>query len=156
MNDFFWVSFCRFINTRPPRTRTARQMGRYGRAAESAAKLLAKQHGLSPRDAWNSAVIAEFGDSKSLQTKGCPRDSFLALCELGVIKSCAQGTYTRSVKNKSYVVRALDALRLNPALASDEAALWRLSTGGAKKTLNGQMDVVTTLFRSGFIELHRS
>jgi len=124
-------------------------MGKYGEAAEFAAQLLAKQSTMLPTTAWELAVTRVFPKSKSSRAKGCPRDSFLALCQTGVVKNVAPGTYTRSIKNKGYVERALDALRSNPAL--DERGLWQIVTDGADKVPNRQMDVVTTLFRNGFI-----
>ncbi len=123
-------------------------MGKYGQAAEIATQLLAKRSAMHPRAAWDSAVARVFPESRSSQTKGCPRSSFLALCE--VANNVAPGTYTRSEKNKSYVVHALDVLRRTPALSEDEQALWKIVTGGAVKA-NHQMEVVTTLFRKGFI-----
>jgi hypothetical protein len=71
---------------------------------------------------------------------------------MGVIKNVVPGAYTRSVKNKSYVVRALDILRSNPLLASDEMGLWQIVTQGTAISPNSQMDVVTTLWREGIIE----
>ncbi len=126
-------------------------MGKYGQAAEIAAQLLAKQTTVSPRTAWDSAVARVFPENRSLRTKGCPRNSFLGLCEMGVVKNVVPGIYTRSIKNKGYAVRALAALRDNPALSEDERGLWRIVTDGAEKAPNHQMDVVTTLFRKGFI-----
>lgn len=127
-------------------------MGKYGTAAEIAAGLLAEQYTTLPRAAWKSAVGRVFPDSKSSQNKGCPRDSFLALCGMGVVKDVAAGDYTRSIKNKGYVERALDAIRLNPALVTDETSLWRVATNHVEKTPNHQMDVLTTLFRKGFVK----
>jgi hypothetical protein len=119
-----------------------------------AAQLLAnaKPSALSPKAAWNTAVAEVFPESSSSQIKGCPRDSFLALCGMGVVKNVAPGTYTRSIKNKGYVERAVDALRSKPALEKDEGTLWQIVTDHADKTPNHQMDVVTTLFRKGFIK----
>jgi hypothetical protein len=126
-------------------------MGKYGQAAEIAAKLLAGRTALSPRAAWVATVTQLFPHSVSSQTKGCPRDSFLAICELGVLRNVAPGTYTRSVKNKGYAIRALTALRRDSALSKDETRLWQIATKGAQKAPNSQMDVVATLFRNGFI-----
>ncbi len=129
-------------------------MGKYGMAAEIAARLLAnaKPSALSPKAAWDTAVARVFPESSSSQKKGCPQDSFLALCGMGVVKNVAPGSYTRSIKNKAYVERALDALRKRPALAADEKILWQIATSRADKSPNHQMDVVTTLFRQGFVK----
>ncbi len=72
---------------------------------------------------------------------------------MGVVKNVPAGNYTDSVKNKNYVVRAFGALQSNPALSGDEKTLWKIATDGADKTPNHQMDVLTTLFRRGFLSL---
>lgn len=126
-------------------------MGKYGTAAEIAVQLLAKQSAMPPRTAWDEAVTRVFPESRSSQKKGCPRDSFLALCEMGIVQNVLPEAYTRSKKNKSYVVRAMDALRSNPALSTDKEGLWQIVTDRAGKVPNSQMDVVTTLFQKGFI-----
>jgi hypothetical protein len=127
-------------------------MGKYGDAAEIAAALLAQQKTLEPRAAWTQAVEQVFPASASSRAKGCPRDSFLGLCELGAVKGVAPGPYTRSVKNKTYVTRALGALRRDPGLAEDLNHLWRVATAGADTRANRQMDVVATLWRKGLLD----
>ncbi|HEX2188544.1 MAG TPA: hypothetical protein VHG51_06570 [Longimicrobiaceae bacterium] len=126
-------------------------MGKYGEAAEIAVSLLRDGNAVAPRDAWRQAVATVFPGRSESQKKGCPRDSFLALCELGVVESVAAGTYTRSVKNKSYVTRALAALRSDPALADDPRRLWHFATGGADTKPNSQMEVLTALWRRRII-----
>ena len=126
-------------------------MGKYGYVATLAAGTVAKGAAIAPRDAWNAAAARVFPDSPSSQAKGCPRDTFLALCDLGAIHGVLPGQYTRSVKNRSYAVRALAALRANEALCDDPSRLWRMVTRGETKVANHQMDVVTTLWREGLI-----
>ena len=126
-------------------------MGKYGKAAELAVEVLAKSKSIAPRTAWNSAVARVFPDSRSSQIKGCPRDSFLGLCGMGVIQGVPPGQYTRSVKNKSYVSRALAALRSNPALSENEDRLWSIATNGAKTVPNHQIEVLVALWRKGRI-----
>ncbi len=127
-------------------------MGKYGKAAISAVHLLAKNEAMSPRMAWATAVQDIFPSSESSQSKGCPRDAFLALCGLGAVRNVTVGTYTRSIKNRAYVERALAAIRSDPSLADDEKALWLIVIGDQRKVHNSQMDVVSTLFLNGYIE----
>lgn len=126
-------------------------MGKYGKAAELAAQLLSRSEFAEPKVAWKAAVARVFPDSLSSQAKGCPRDSFLGLCGMGVIEGVPPGTYTRSLKNKRYVARALTALRSDPSLADAEDRLWQIATEGMKKVPNHQIDVLTSLWRKGFI-----
>ncbi len=123
-------------------------MGKYGRAATMAATSLAGSKSADPRAAWTSAVTGIFPDSPSSQTKGCPRDSFLGLCSMGAVVGVPPGNYTRSVKNKGYVSRALMELRSNPHLADDEDRLWEIATNGAGKAPNHQIEVLVALWRN--------
>jgi len=70
---------------------------------------------------------------------------------MGAVIGVQKGSYTRSVKNRSYVERALTALRANPALQKDEARLWKIASQSATKIPNHQMDVVNALLASGLI-----
>lgn len=126
-------------------------MGKYGQAARIAVQLLASDGETSPRVAWNKATSEVFPGSPSSQAKGCPRDAFLAACEMGLVRTVAPGTYTRSIRNKGYAERAVALLRSDPALAGDEKGLWQLACGDSGKAPNSQMDVVIALFNEGFI-----
>lgn len=126
-------------------------MGKYGKAAVLASQILVRPKTMTPREAWNTAVAHVFPDSESSQTKGCPRDTFLALCEIGLLENVPPGSYTKSVKNKSYASRAIASLRVNPQLIEDEKGLWQIVTDGANKASNYQMDVVTTIWRQNLV-----
>ncbi|WP_375143761.1 hypothetical protein [Acuticoccus sp. MNP-M23] len=127
-------------------------MGKYGIVAVNAARLLAGEGSSSPRSAWEQAAKAVFPNSPSSQCKGCPRNAFLALCEMGLLARVVTGSYTRSEKNKSYVCRALMALRLDHTLATDKQALWKRAVLGEPKKHNSQMDVLLALWRNRLIE----
>ena len=124
---------------------------KYGRAAKIAAQLLFARAEIAPRVAWTRAVAEIFPESASSQNKGCPRDSFLSLCEFGAIKNVPGGAYTRSVKNKSYMRRALRALLAEPSLLHDESQLWQIATCNADTVANCQIEVLTTLWQEGLV-----
>jgi hypothetical protein len=126
------------------------EMGKYGEAAIHAASLVAKGKAASPIDAWKQAMAQIFRDSESSQNKGCPRATFLGLCENGLVVAVPAGKYTRSADNKRYAVEAVRQLTVNPDLVQDHKKLWYLVAGGTKKE-NSQMDVVTALWREGLI-----
>lgn len=128
------------------------KMGKYGKAAVIASQILVKPKTMTPRDAWDTAVAQVFPDSESSQTKGCPRDTFLSLCEMGLLENVPTGSYTKSIKNKSYATLAIAKLRDNPELLEDEKRLWQIVTDGANKAPNYQMDVITTLWRQKLIQ----
>ncbi len=127
-------------------------MGKYGQVANIAADFLIKSDYADPRKAWSVAVMRVFPGKLSSQAKSCPRDSFLGLCDMGEIENIPAGNYTRSVKNKDYISRALMAIRSNPELVDDENRLWIIATDGVKKAPNQQMDVLISLWRNGKIK----
>lgn len=126
-------------------------MARYGEAALRAVQLLHDGSRRSPVDAWNAAMIEVFPNSKSSQSKGCPRGTFLGLCGSGFVAGVSAGDYTRSKKNKGYALRAIKLLRANPRLTSDEAGLWNAVISGETKVPNHQMEVVISLWIEGHI-----
>ena len=60
-------------------------MGKYGNAALRATKLVQAGTFSSPREAWETAVHKEFPGRHAAQEKGCPRGSYLGICEEGLI-----------------------------------------------------------------------
>jgi hypothetical protein len=126
-------------------------MGKFGAVANIASQLLAIKRYEKPIDAWNAAALQVF-ESTSQQEKGCPRDTFLALCGAGVIADVPAGSYTRSVHNREYALRALQALRGDANLLNNQSELWRIAVGNEDKEHNSQMDVISTLWRRGWIE----
>jgi hypothetical protein len=126
-------------------------MGKYGAAAVMAANLYTKGSASSPKDAWNSAVTKTFPNSKSSQTKGCPRNSFLGLCESGAVSGIPAGEYCLSEKNKRYALKALRLLKQSPNLSNNEKVLWQLVMEGEQKVQNHQMDVVVSLWNARLI-----
>lgn len=126
-------------------------MGKYGDAAIKAAELAAKSDTMSPRAAWETAVLDIFRDSPSSQKKSCPKDTFLTLCGLGAVKGVNPGRYTESTKGKSYAERGLKALRNNPMLSKDKMGLWAEASGDARIAHNQQMDVLIALFNKDLI-----
>lgn len=127
-------------------------MGKYGQTAELAAKILMNPATKSPRDAWDKAVSIVFPSSESSREKGCPRDTFLSICGAGELRGVLPGTYTKSVKNKSYADAAMSLIRKNPNIVNDEKTLWANVTNNVGKTPNYQMDVVITLWQKGFLK----
>jgi hypothetical protein len=127
-----------------------REMGIYGKAALRAVELYKKGVEKDPVQAWQSA-IAQFTKSTCSQEKPCPRSAFLGLCEEGLVSGIPPGTYTTSVKNKAYALRALESLRNDPALARSSSALWNSIEKNAKND-QGEMDVVLALWNEGLIK----
>ena len=125
-------------------------MGKYGTAAVMATKLY---EGLvsSPNDAWVKAVTKVFPSSESSQKKGCPRGAYLGLCENGFIRGVPKGDYCRSKKNKEYALKAVELLKQDKSLLSDEKRLWDIVMDGEEKKPNHQMDVVISLWNEGLI-----
>jgi hypothetical protein len=126
-------------------------MGKYGSVASIAAELMSARVESEPRAAWTLAAEIVFRGRRASIEKGCPRDTFLALCGAGAVQGVEPGDYTRSVLNRSYALRSLDLAREDPSLFEDEEQLWRLACGHSTKVHNHQMDVVRTLWRRGWL-----
>jgi len=107
-----------------------------------------KNPDLSPREAWNNNAIFFYPDKVSSQQKGCPKSTFLGLCEEGLVKGIKSGSYTKSKLNKRYGIEAVGYLRSQPNLSESE--LWLLIS---HKSHNEQMNVVKVLFNNGYIQL---
>ena len=104
----------------------------------------------SLRESWFSAA-AEFFESESSQNKGCPRSTFLGLCEEGFIKGISKGEYSsNSTKNKNHAIEAVIYLKENKITSISTKELWsKLNING--KSHNSQMDVVLALWYKGLI-----
>jgi len=127
-------------------------MSRYGQAAIEAAKLATSKKGLDPINAWQKATVKIFGKGTPSQLKSCPREAFLGLCSVGLIKDLGSGNYTRSKKNKNYAIDVITILGHNPDLVYDKLGLWNEVVRGSSKKHNEQMDVVIALWDNGFID----
>ena len=126
-------------------------MNKYGQAAIKAVELIDSKHATNPGTAWDMATIEIFGAGTSGQSKGCPRSTFLALCETGKVKGIESGVYTSARQNKKYAIKALELLFDDPSLSNDPKILWTRIQGKIKKSHNSQMDVVLALWNKGFI-----
>jgi hypothetical protein len=104
----------------------------------------------SLRESWFSAAIELF-DSESSQNKGCPRSTFLGLCEEGLIKGISKGEYeSNSTKNKTHAIEAVTYLKENKVEFISTKELWsKLNIGN--KSHNSQMDVVLALWYNDLI-----
>jgi hypothetical protein len=94
----------------------------------------------------------EVFDTKSSQEKGCPKNTFLGLCEEGLVKGIPKGNYTKSVKNKEYAIRAVAILKQNTQTTFSPKELWEKLELGDKSS-NSQMDVILALWEHGLINL---
>ena len=130
-------------------------MGKYGNVAKTAVSLPRTEKAKDPIDAWEIAVHDIFPNSESSRKKGCPRSTFLGLCESGYIAGARKGKYTKSVKNKNYAIEALKLLITNQNLLHDSKCLWELVLDGEKKQQNSQMDVVISLWQNDMIQRER-
>ena len=127
----------------------------YSSSAIMAVMFVVKNN-LPPSLAWERAVAKEFPNSITSQQKGCPRSTFLGLCEDGYIKEVNLGKYTRSDLNKLYGITAIEILSGNRTKRFSNTDLWkavlqRLSI--TKKQHNSQMNVVLALWNEGLLNI---
>ena len=128
-------------------------MGKFGTTAVIATNLITSKRESDPRDAWVKAALTVFPESESSRKKGCPKGAYLGLCEDGFVIGVKQGTYTRSIKNKRYAIKALNLIKSDSSLVNDHELLWRKVLKGVEKKENNQMDVVTSLYQEGLLRM---
>lgn len=93
----------------------------------------------------------EVFETKSSREKSCPKNTFLGLCEEGLVKGVPKGNYTKSVKNKEYALKAVNVLKSNHNKIFTSKELWEQLELGDKKH-NSQMDVVLALWENNLIK----
>ncbi|MFC4267509.1 DUF6979 family protein [Polaribacter marinivivus] len=98
---------------------------------------------------WSRASKEVF-ETKSSQEKSCPKNTFLGLCEAGLVKGVPKGNYTKSVKNKRYALKAVKVLISNPNKIFTSKELWEQLELEDKKH-NSQMDVILALWENDLI-----
>ncbi len=124
----------------------------YGDVAIRAVEKIRGGTVVSPGAAWDEAAREIFPGRVFRQKKGCPRGAFLGLCDEGVVRDVPAGTYTRSIDNKAYALRAVELLRSVPELAAQgRRALWNRVEAKARSH-NSQMDVVLALHQKGLLK----
>ena len=125
-----------------------KKYNKYGLTAIKALEIYKVEESL--RESWFSATVELF-DSESSQNKGCPRSTFLGLCEEGLIKGISKGEYeSNSTKNKTHAINAVTYLKENNVESISTKELWsKLNVGN--KSHNSQMDVVLALWYNDLI-----
>ncbi len=89
------------------------------------------------------------GFPDTMAEKGCPKNTFLGLCEDGFVKGIPCGNYTSSTKNKGYALEALEILKRRPELSNNPRELWEEI---ADISYNQQMSVVCALWKANLIK----
>jgi hypothetical protein len=126
-------------------------MGKFGQVAVEATHRLNSAEVSDPREAWHSAAQTLLSYSTSMMRKNCPRNAYLGLCEVGLVKGAPRGPWITSEDNKLYAVRAVEALRTDPTWLNRPMLLWRVVSQSQTKAPNNQIDVVFALWRNGLI-----
>lgn len=125
-------------------------MNKYKKVAIKAARIA--KDGSCPRAVWDKVAACKFKDRTASIKKGCPKNAFLGLAEDGFIKGVPSGSYTKSVLNKQYALKALALIKQDPSLENDLKKLWTQSCGSESKRHNSQMDVVIALWSEGLLK----
>jgi hypothetical protein len=92
------------------------------------------------RDAWNAAAN-ELLSSKTSVQKGCPKASFIGLCESGKLKRIPKTESKESI-NYQYVKFAIEKWKTEPTISKTE--MWNLINLEFQKenSHQGQLDVL--------------
>jgi len=131
-------------------------MNAYGAIAVIAA-VDCQKNGTKPSDAWKKFADAYYGlDSgvtRPVTEKAGPRNTFIALCNLGFVPGVRRSLFdsSRIKENAGYAEKAVEILRGHPELCRTPTELWPL----VHPTLEhqGQMDVVCALFDAGLLTI---
>jgi len=107
----------------------------------------------SPRDAWDKAAVEIFPSSPSMQSKGCPRTTFLTLCASGAVKGLPSTEVVRDSENSRHARDCLRSLARHPNyLSMAPRQLWRLITDSSGKAYNQQIHVIIGLAKAGLLQ----
>ncbi len=133
-------------------------MTKYGNVAIKAVELFRTQNESNLVDAWNIAAKEIFKDKDPSIKKPCPKDTFLGLCEEGLIKDIPSGKYTMSKSNKAYALATVELLKECDIFEKcSDADIWKKVLKKCKtdpqKKHNGQLPVIRALFENGLLNL---
>lgn len=121
----------------------------YAKAAIEAVEIYTSEE-ISIENAWKKAV-SHYSKSLHSINKGCPKATFLGLCEEGLITGVPKGNYTNSKNNKEYALEAVELIRQMGFVHTE--ILWEMVTNTCGKKHNAQMDVVYALVNSKYIRI---
>lgn len=133
---------------------TTDRSGPYGRVAVQAVRDMQSQAG-TPAQAWIRAADRLIASASS-RVKGCPRSTFISLCEAGYVKGVAAVAGAQLSTNGAYARTAIGLLK-SPGVMPNEvtpAGLWRMvkEVAPGAKHHNGQMAVVLGLAGAGLLK----
>ncbi|MDY4079543.1 MAG: hypothetical protein SOY42_12295 [Clostridium sp.] len=124
---------------------------KYEKVAVNAIKYIIENGG-NPVEVWKQEIELIFEPESIFAKKGCSRDTFLGLCEEGMVKGVPKGNYTTSIKNKGYALKAIELLKNNKSLSNNPRRMW-IMINGEEKTHNSQMEVVCELYKEGLLNI---
>lgn len=126
----------------------------YADVAVQAALKLCSGRPISAREAWDNAAVEVFPKSASLQSKGCPRTTFLTLCASGAVKGLPAAGIVGVSENARHAKDCLALLTRHPGyVAMPPRQLWNLVTNTSGKAYNQQMHVILGLAKAGLLRL---
>lgn len=124
----------------------------YTDVAVRAALKLRSGRPISAREAWDAAAVEVFPESASMQSKGCPRTTFLTLCASGAVKDLPATGMVGTSENARHAKDCLALLAAQPSYAAmAPRQLWNLVTHASGKTYNQQMHVILGLAKAGLL-----
>jgi hypothetical protein len=128
----------------------------YADVAVQAALTLRSGRPISAREAWDDAAVEVFPKSASMQSKGCPRTTFLTLCTSGAVKDLPAAGIVGVSENARHAKYCLALLARNPGyVAMPPRQLWNLVTNASGKAYNQQMHVILGLAKAGLLRLEK-
>lgn len=124
----------------------------YGNTAVEAFLTLKKDKNTTPENAWDTAV-KKFTSSTDSIKKGCPKTTFLAVCDLGKLNLSIPKTIIKQTKNYHYTEIMLKYILENNGKIESKKELWNEVKNIEKKALksNSQDAVIFSLLKNGYL-----
>ena len=127
-------------------------MNKYAMVAKNTVEYI-HQFGGRPDKVWKEQADSIFGVGSMGAVKGCPKCTFLGLCEEGLVKGIESGRYLLKGdnKNKEYGIVAVNLINRKPEYANNPTSLWNAVQNGVYKSHNAQMNIVCELYKAGYL-----
>ncbi|XMB85489.1 hypothetical protein RJG79_08665 [Mycoplasmatota bacterium WC44] len=131
-------------------------MRQYGIIAVEAAKKIYELDTKEYEDIWIS-TCDDLYPGMNKGDKGCPKTTFIGLCERGYVKGVLGDVSYSVKKNKQYGWEACNLIKEDETIVNSKTLLWKqiMSILGEPitKKQNSQMDVVVSLYENGLLNI---
>lgn len=129
-------------------------MTKYAQIAINVINKIKNDNKLNPAIEWEKECNLMFGKGTSSASKSCPQETFLGLCDEGLIYGIPQGKYTSEISelNKRYALKGYEYIKNNTDKQLTQKAIWK-AIGNEELAHNGQMSILIELYKRGMLKI---